>query len=67
LTGDWAVFSVAFRKINSGTLNLPSGGTFQWDVKDKAGIPVARGLYYLRLEVKNPSGDIKKILKVLVL
>ncbi len=64
---DWAVFTTAFRKINSGTLSLSGSGTFQWDLRDKTGAQAAMGLYYIRLEVSGDFGKVKKILKVLVL
>jgi hypothetical protein len=64
---DWAVFTTAFRKINSGTVNLAEKGIFEWDLKDKTETPVAKGLYYLRLELSGDSGKVKKIFKILVL
>ena len=65
-TVNWAVFTTAFRKIDSGILSFPASGTFQWDLRDRQGTPVAHGLYYLRLEVAGDFGSTKKILKVLV-
>jgi hypothetical protein len=67
LAVDWSVFTIAFRKIDSGSLDVGNGGIYQWDLKDKSGALVARGLYYLRLDVKGPAGGVKKILKILVL
>jgi len=48
-------------------VSLSSGGDFQWDIKDKAGVSAAKGLYYLRLELKGDFGTMKKIYKILIL
>jgi hypothetical protein len=63
----WAVFTTTFRKINAGDLSLSGSGTFTWDLKDKTGTPVARGIYYLRLEITGDFNTVKKVLKILVL
>jgi hypothetical protein len=61
----WDVFTVAFRKINSGEVSLAGKSTFQWDWKDRIGARVANGLYYLRLEVNGEYGTVKRIYKIL--
>lgn len=66
-TVKWAVFTTAFRKINSGVLSLSGSGTFAWDLKDKTGAPIARGIYYLRLEISGDFSTVKKVVKILVL
>jgi hypothetical protein len=67
MTVDWEVFTISFRKIQWGTAEITGSGSFQWDLKDKSGIRVARGLYYLRLKVTGPSGSVEKIFKIIVL
>ncbi len=67
ITGTWTVFTTAFRKVASGTILLSNGGALQWDLKDSSGVPVASGLYYLRISVKSDSGSLTKILKLLVI
>ena len=63
---EWAVFTTTFRKIASGSRDLPGSGTFQWDLMDKTGTPAAKGLYYLRLEVTDASSKVKRIFKLLI-
>lgn len=63
---EWAVFTTTFRKIASGSQDQPGSGTFQWDLRDKTGTPAAKGLYYLRLEVTDSTGKLKRIFKLLV-
>jgi hypothetical protein len=60
------VFTLAFRKIYSQTVQIDGSQNFQWDLKDFSGTPVANGVYYVRIHVSgNPS--VTKILKVLIL
>lgn len=59
------VYTTAFRKVNTVTsANLPAGvHVLPIPLTDKAGVPLANGLYYLVL--KTPSERI--ILKLLIL
>jgi hypothetical protein len=60
------VFTLAFRKIYSQTVQADGPLTLQWDLRDVSGVPVANGVYYVRIHVTgNPS--VTKILKVLIL
>ena len=60
------IFTLAFRKISSQTVQVSNFETFQWDLRDASGVSVANGPYYVRVHV---TGDqtATKILKVLVL
>jgi hypothetical protein len=67
------VFTTAFRKISEHTFMAGGGngplGTVtavQWDIRDKMGMNVADGLYYVRVQVIGRQ-DAVKIFKVLVL
>jgi hypothetical protein len=62
----WSVFTVNFRKIISGEISVNSTGTVSWDLKDKNGVRVADGLYYIRIEVQGPQ-PLVKVFKILVL
>ncbi len=66
-TLNWAVFTTAFRKISSGSQVLAGNGAFQWDLRDKTSVPVAKGIYYIRLELVGDFGTVRKIVKVIVL
>ena len=60
------VFTLAFRKIFTETIQVDLSQNIQWDLKDAAGVQVANGVYYIRIQVSgNPSAT--KILKVLIL
>jgi hypothetical protein len=67
------VFTTAFRKISEHTF-LAGGGSgplgtvtaVQWDIRDKIGMNVADGLYYVRIQVSGRQDSVK-IFKVLVL
>ena len=67
------VFTTAFRKISEHTF-IASGGNgplglvtaLQWDLRDKMGMNVADGLYYVRVQVTGRQNAVK-IFKVLVL
>ncbi len=63
---EWSVFTTAFRKILD--IPQPIAGTsvvLSWDLNDNWGVPVANGLYFIRVQVTGPV-KISKILKVLV-
>ncbi len=62
----WDVFTIAFRKVMEGSQPL-SGKTFlSWDLKDKDGIPVSDGLYYIRVKAIVGNSQTIKIFKVLI-
>jgi len=63
----WSVFSTAFRKIREGENSFNGQGSVSWDLKDRSGVKVARGLYYLRLDIHSDNGGLKKTFKILVL
>jgi hypothetical protein len=63
----FGVFTAAFRKIREEQTAASANTILTWDLRDKAGSPVASGLYYLRIEVVTASGTVVKIKKVLVL
>jgi hypothetical protein len=60
------VFTLSFRKIASQTKQIDGSQTFQWDLKDLAGVQVADGLYYVRIYVSGSQSS-TKIFKVLIL
>jgi hypothetical protein len=62
-----SVFTTNFRKVAEGKAAFYGNGTYQWDLTDKAGAPVASGLYYLKLELRDDSGSYQRVLKILVL
>lgn len=62
----WAVFTVAFRKIAWGDTDIATSQSFAWDLKDRTGVPAARGIYYLRLELEGDYGKVQKVRKVLI-
>ncbi len=62
-----SVFTTNFRKVAVHKVTFYGNGTYEWDLTDGMGSPVASGLYYLRLEVKDDSGSYQRVLKVLVL
>ena len=65
-TAEWSVFTLNFRKIISGRVAVNGTGTIQWDLKDKNGVRVADGLYYIRVEIHG-SPALTKVYKILVL
>jgi hypothetical protein len=65
-TVKWSVFTLAFRKIVGGQTTITTQGLIQWDLKDKSGVRVADGVYYLRVEVDGIQ-SVVKIFKILVL
>jgi hypothetical protein len=60
------VFTLAFRKIYSQTIQADGLVTMQWDSKDITGIQVSNGLYYVRIHVAGLQSE-TKILKILIL
>ncbi|HEY5039827.1 MAG TPA: hypothetical protein VIJ93_12215, partial [bacterium] len=67
VTVKWSVFTTTFRKIQEGYTVLNGNGSIQWDLKDRVGSNVARGLYYFRIEINGNFGTVRKVLKALVL
>ncbi len=62
-----SVFTAAFRKIREENFYPTTNMSLSWDLRDKAGVKAASGLYYLRVEVTEASGTTVRIKKVLVL
>jgi hypothetical protein len=60
------VFTLAFRKIYSETIQADGPLTLQWDLRDVSGTQVANGVYYVRIHVAG-SQPTTEILKVLIL
>ena len=60
------VFTLAFRKIVSQTMVMTGIEAFQWDLRDRMGVPVANGLYYVRIRVTGLVSA-QQILKIMVL
>jgi hypothetical protein len=60
------VFTLAFRKISSQTIQAYGAATLQWDLKDISGVQVANGLYYVRIQVTGTEST-TRIMKVLIL
>jgi hypothetical protein len=60
------VFTSALRKIMGTTLSYYPGEVFKWDLRDRFGVPVASGVYYLRVHVDGPQAT-TRVLKVLVI
>jgi hypothetical protein len=65
-TVKWAVYTLAFRKVYGGSFTVNSTMTWMWDLKDKKGIQVSNGLYYVRLEITGAQ-SLNKTLKLLVI
>lgn len=63
----WTVYTTAFRKVREGSDSFIGSGSVSWDLKDKTGVSVARGLYYLKVEIHSSNETVRKTLKVLVL
>ena len=61
------VFTTAFRKVSEHEMT-PTGvtTTVLWDLNDRMGVPVADGLYYVRIRVTG-GASFDTVLKVLVL
>ncbi|HTC19808.1 MAG TPA: NHL repeat-containing protein, partial [bacterium] len=62
----WKVYTTAFRKILDRDEGITPGGTLVWNLKDQWEIPVANGLYYLRVEIEG-NQPLSKVLKVIVI
>jgi hypothetical protein len=60
------IFTLAFRKVASQTIQASGSKILQWDLKDILGVPVSDGLYYVRIHVTGVQSS-TKILKVLIL
>ena len=61
------VFTTSFRKVVEHTIKFTGvTTTIQWDLKDRMGVAVADGLYYVRITVTG-TGNSMKILKVMIL
>ena len=60
------VFTAAFRKVVSRSVQVTGETTLEWDLRDNWGKPVANGLYYVRVQVNGIQPTVK-ILKVLVI
>jgi endo-1,4-beta-D-glucanase Y len=60
------VFTLAFRKIYDETKPIYGSQNLYWNLKDRTGIQVADGLYYVRVHVAGSKSSMK-ILKVLIL
>ena len=66
-TATWTVYTLGFRKIYGQSQPIPGNyGILSWDLLDNWGVPVANGLYYIRVQVAGQDSG-KKIVKVLVL
>jgi hypothetical protein len=59
------IFTTAFRKIATQSIQVAGSSAVSWDMRDKWGTPVADGLYYLRIHVTGPQ-HLTKIFKVLI-
>jgi hypothetical protein len=62
----WSVFTSGFRKINGGAATLNGSGSIEWNLRDKMGVLVADGIYYVRIDVSS-GVHLSKVWKVLVL
>ncbi len=61
------VFTTSFRKVVDHTIKFTGvTTTIQWDLKDRMGVAVSDGLYYVRITVTG-TGNSMKILKVMIL
>ncbi|HJT24657.1 MAG TPA: hypothetical protein VJ873_08785, partial [bacterium] len=59
--------TMGFRKIFGQTKTLDgNNAVLSWNLKDQWGIPLADGLYYVRIQVTGPASG-SRIIKVLVL
>jgi len=60
------IFTLALRKVQSETTGIVGYQTLQWDLKDRMGVQVANGLYYVRIRVTGIQSA-TKILKIMIL
>lgn len=66
-SAQWDVFTTSFRKIFSASAAIPgNAATLAWDLRDESNVPVANGLYYIRVRVNGLISS-TQILKVLVI
>jgi len=65
-TAHWTVFTLGFRKVYERAQTFPgTDGTLSWNLVDNQDVPVANGLYYIRVDVTGGvSGS--RIVKALV-
>ena len=57
----WNVYSVSYKRVAGSVLPVDGSVTASWDLKDENGVPVATGVYYLRVvTASNPV--VQKIL-----
>ena len=57
------IFTLAFRKVNERTFpQVPPGVSVSIDLKDKNGIPLASGLYYVVVETSQGKSIAKLII-----
>jgi hypothetical protein len=47
-----AVYTAAYRKIYAETVQINGPQIWVWDLIDNQGAPIARGVYYLHVEVE---------------
>jgi hypothetical protein len=60
------VFTLAFRRIDSQTVQVNGSQVILWNLTDASGAQAANGLYYVRIRVSGAQ-SVEKTLKVLVL
>jgi hypothetical protein len=60
---EWSVFTLSLRKVYQNSHSVDGQATIAWNLKDNSGVPVADGLYYLRVK----AGSTVKVMKVLIL
>jgi hypothetical protein len=60
------VHTAAFRKVFEDEITIGLSGTYQWNLQDKWGTPVASGLYCMRVEITGGQNT-NQIMKLLVL
>lgn len=63
---DWAVFTLAFRKIAEGSRPMAPIDTFQWTPSGPDGGGLAPGLYYLRLDCRGDQGEERRVLRIVI-
>jgi hypothetical protein len=60
----WAVYTSGYRKVYEESLLVDGPRTVVWDLRDDKGVPVAGGMYFIRVQSGNSE---TKVLKSLVL
>jgi hypothetical protein len=63
---EWAVYTVAFRKVLQARQSINDTCTVHWDLKDQWGKPLANGLYYLKAKISGAT-NLEKIRKLIVM